>query len=351
MPETPAKRRIVVNLREPRPIHDLPAWALEEIRAAVPGDWEVVEIGEAADSRGDGGGVAPAVLEAVRGAEVYLGYGVPRELFEAATAPPHGRLRWAHSGAAGVGGSLHEAMRASDVVLTNSAGVHAEPIADTVLAMVLHFARGLDFAVRLQAEARWDQGPFVAADAPVRELAECTLGVVGLGGIGAAVARRAVALGMRVVAVRRSGRPGPEGVEVAGGEGALERVLPALDYLVVTVPQTDSTRGMIGARELALLPGRAVVINVARGGVVDEGALTEALRSGRLRGAGLDVFAEEPLPASSPLWGLPNVLVTPHVSGTSHRFWRRQTDLVVGNLRRYLAGEPLLNTVDKQAGY
>lgn len=347
MTEPPAKRRLVVNLREPRPIHDIPAWAVEEIRAAVPADWEVVVIEEAADSRGDGGGVAPAVLEAVRGAEVYFGYGIPRELLEAAG----GGLRWVHSGSAGVGGSLHEAMRASGVVFTNSAGVHAEPIADTVLAMVLHFARGLDFAVRLQAEARWDQGPFVAAGAPVRELAECTLGVLGLGGIGAAVARRGVALGMRVVAFRRSGRPGPEGVEVAGGEGALERVLPGLDYLVVTVPQTEATRGMIGAREIALLPERAVVINVARGAVVDEGALAEALRSGRLRGAGLDVFAVEPLPAASPLWGLPNVLVTPHVSGTSHRFWRRQTDLVVGNLRRYLAGEPLLNTVDKQAGY
>ena len=108
---------------------------------------------------------------------------------------------------------------------------------------------------------------------------------------------------------------------------------------------------MVGARELGMLPRGAVVVNVARGGIVDEDALIGALRSGHLRGAGLDVFAREPLPANSPLWGLPNVLVTPHVSGTSHRFWRRQTDLIIRNLRRYAAGEPLLNTVDKQAGY
>jgi len=340
-------RRIVVNLRERRPIWDAPAWALDAIRAAVPGDWECSVLPDPADSRGDGGGVSGEVLDAVRGAEVYLGYGVPRELFLAA----RDTLRWAHSGAAGVAGSLYPEMLASDVILTNSARVHAEPIADTVLAMMLHFARGLDWAVRAQAERRWDKAPFEAADAPVRELAEGTVGLLGLGGIGEAVARRAAALGMRVVALRRSGREGPPGVEVYSGAGALDGLLSISDYLVVTVPRTDETDGMIGAAELSRLPAGAVVINVSRGGVVDEDALVAALRGGRLRGAGLDVFAREPLPPDSPLWGLPNVLVLPHVSGTSHRFWRRETDLIVANLRRYLAGERLLNTVDKQAGY
>jgi len=340
-------RRIVVNLRERRPIWDAPRWALDEIRAAVPGDWECVVLSGPADSRGDGGGVAAEVLDAVRGAEVYLGYGMPRELFLAA----RDTLRWAHSGAGGVGGSLYPEMLASDVVLTNSAGVHAEPIADTVLAMMLHFARGLDWAVRAQAERRWDKSPFEAADASVRELSEGTVGLLGLGGIGEAVACRAVALGMRVVALRRSGREGPPGVQVLAGDGALDRLLSIADYLVVTVPRTEETDGMIGARELARLPAGAVVINVSRGGIVDEDALAAALREGRLRGAGLDVFAREPLPPGSPLWDLPNLLVLPHVSGTSHRFWRRETDLIVANLRRWLAGERLLNTVDKQAGY
>ena len=149
----------------------------------------------------------------------------------------------------------------------------------------------------------------------------------------------------------RSAGEGPKGVEILRGEGALDRLLAASDWLVVTVPRTPSTDGMIGERELGLLPRGAVVINVSRGGVVNEAALVAALRSGRVRGAGLDVFEEEPLPADSPLWGLPNTLLLPHVSATSHRFWQRETDLIVRNIRRYLAGDPLVNTVDKQAGY
>ena len=140
-------------------------------------------------------------------------------------------------------------------------------------------------------------------------------------------------------------------VEILRGGDALDRLLSISHYLVVTVPRTKETEGMIGARELARLPAGAVVINVSRGDVVDEDALVDALRAGRLRGAGLDVFREEPLRSESPLWTLPNTLLLPHVSGTSHGFWRRETDLVVDNVRRYLAGESLLNTVDKQAGY
>ncbi|HEU4880780.1 MAG TPA: D-2-hydroxyacid dehydrogenase [Longimicrobium sp.] len=350
-----APRRLVLNMAEERPIYSIPGWAVEEIRAALPDGWEMTVIEEPADGRGDGGAAdspgARAAMEAVRGAEVYVGFGVPEALFHAATAAPDGRLRWAHSGSAGVGGALYAAMRASEVVLTNSAGIYAEPMADTVLAMILHFARALDVAVRGQAERRWDQAPYHTLDAPVRELSESTLGIVGLGGIGRAVARRGVALGMTVLATRRRGTEAPEGVEVLRGPGALDQILPRSDYLVIAVPQTSETRAMIGARELALLPRGAVLVNVARGGVVDEAALIAALRGGALRGAGLDVYATEPLPPDSPLWGLPNVMVLPHVSGTSHRFWRRQTDLITQNLRRYAAGEPLLNTVDKNAGY
>ena len=343
----PERRRIVFNLRERRPIWSAPEWALDEIHAALRGDWELVAIAGPADGTGDGGGVAAEVLDAIRGAEIYLGWGVPRDVFLAAGDS----LRWAHSASAGVGGALYPEMRDSEVILTNSAGTHAEPIADTVLAMIAFFARGLDWAVHAQAERRWNKAPFDAADSPIRELAESTVGLLGLGGIGRAVAKRASALGMRVVATRRSRAEGPPGVEVVTGDGALDRLLSISDYLVVTVPRTAETEGMVGARKLARLPRHAVVINVSRGDVVDERALADALGSGALRGAGLDVFEREPLPAESPLWGLPNALVLPHVSGTSHRFWRRETDLIVGNLRRYLAGEPLLNTVDKQAGY
>lgn len=341
------QRRAVIDLRDARPLWALPDWALAEIRAAFPPEWEAVVVDAHSDGRGDGGGPSPEALAAVRGAEVYMGYGIPPELFRAAGDG----LRWVHSGAAGVGGALYPEMRDSRVVLTNSAGMHAEPIADTVLAMALHFARGLDFAVRAQAERRWDKEPFEAADAPVRETEELSVGILGLGGIGRAVARRFAALGAQVLATRRGGGDAPEGVELVRGDDALGRLLEASDVLVVAVPDTPETRGMLGRAELERLPRDAVLVNVARGRVLDEDALVEALREGRLRGAALDVFAREPLPAESPLWGLSNVLVTPHVSGTSHRYWRRETGLVVENVRRYLAGEPLLNTVDKHAGY
>lgn len=344
-------RRLVVDLRDERPLMRVPPETVRAIRDALPAEWEVVEVASAADGRGDGGGASAESVEAVRGAEVYLGWGLSPDVFRAAAEGPEARLRWVHSASAGVGGALFPAMAASDVVLTNAAGIYAEPMADTVLAMILHFARGIDVAVRAQAERRWVKPAFSGLDAPVRELADLSVGILGLGGIGRAVSRRCVALGMRVRGVRRTGTDAPDGVELLRGETAVDDLLRASDVLVVAAPMTAETRAMVGARELALLPAGAVVVNVARGGIVDEDALAEALTEGRLRGAGLDVFAREPLPDTSALWGLPNVLVTPHVAGISHHFWRRQTHLIVENVGRYLRGEPLLNTVDKTAGY
>lgn len=340
-------RRLVVDLRDARPVWTIPDAAIEAIRGAVPDDWEVVVVPGTADGQGDGGGPSAEALQAVRGAEVYLGYGLPRPLLEAAG----GSLRWAHSAAAGVRGSLYPEMRASSIALTNSAGIHAPPMAETVIAFILHFARGLDFAVRAQAEGRWDKGPFTSADTPVDEIARRTLGIVGFGGIGRETARRALALGMRVIASKRTPSAAPDGVELLTGDDALAGILHRADFLLLAVPETPATRGLIGERELARLPAGAVVINVARGSVVDEAALVEALRAGRLRGAALDVFRTEPLPSDSPLWSLPNVLVTPHVSATTRGFWRRELDLIIDNLQRYLAGRELRNRVDKDAGY
>jgi len=329
----------------------MPGWLVEEVRAALPDSWEVVVPPEPADGTGDGGEVSPELLETIRGAEIYMGYGIPEPVFRAAAEGSGARLRWVHSGAAGVAGSLHPAMQRSDVVLTNSAGIHAEPIADTILACTLYFARGLDWAAAAQRERRWDKDPWLTADAPVREISQLRVGIHGLGGIGAAAARRFLALGARVSATRRRGTEAPEGVRLLRGEGALRELLAVSDVLVVAVPRTPQTAGSIGAAELDLLPPQSVVVVVSRGGVVDEDALADRLASGRLRGAALDVFAREPLPEDSPLWRLPNLLLTPHVSGVSHLFWRRQAALIMENLRRYLAGAPLLNTVDKAAGY
>lgn len=347
-----------------RPIWAMPSWVPDEIRAALPEGWSLDVVDEETEGSGDGAArVSPRVLEAVAEADAYLGYGIPEELLRAGP-----RLQWVHSGAAGVGSSLTPTMLESAVVFTNSAGIHAEPMAETVLAMLLYFCRGLDLAVAAQREARWSSEDFYVAGAPLTEIGSWTVGVVGYGGIGRAVARRVAALGALVIASRRT-RPGRDDsalealagggslasrIEVLSGPDGLERLLAASDAVVVCAPDTPETRGMIDRDAIAAMKPGAVLVNVARGRLVDQEALLEALESGRIRGAGLDVFTEEPLPAESAFWRRPNVLVTPHVSAVTRGFWRRETDLIVRNLGRYLAGEPVErweNVVDKRAGY
>ncbi len=339
---------LVIDLADARPIFALPEARIAEIRAAVP-DWEVALIEAPAVGTGDGGGaVAARTLEAVAdGAEVYMGFGIPVEVLRVGE-----RLRWVHSGAAGVRGSLTPEMLASDVVFTNSAGIHGPPVAETVLAAILHFARGLDVAIRGQREGRWDKRLFDAADSPVRELSRSTVGVVGLGGLGLEVARRAVALGARVIGTRRRPEPvGVEGVTVLTGESGLNELLETSHYVVLTVPETAETTGLINTSALARMRPDAVLVNVGRGGLVETSALVTALEEGRLRGAALDAFEREPLPPEDPLWSAPRLLITPHTSGYSHTFWERETSLILENLRRFRAGEPLRNMVDKRVGY
>jgi phosphoglycerate dehydrogenase-like enzyme len=346
----PASRVAVLNMQDDRSTWALPDWAAGEIAAALGPGWRLQHVRETVSGRGDGGGAGPEALAAVRGAEIIMALGLPRELLLAALTPPRA-LRWIHSGAAGVRSLLHPELVASDVVLTNSAGVHAPPIAEAVIAMVLHFGRGFDFAVRSQASREWGKLPFEDDATVAREVQGATLGIFGYGGIGREVGWRARGLGMHVIAMRRRDTAVENGIELLTGQHALDRLLERSDYLVICLPSTARTRGLIGAAELQRIRSGAVLINVARGEVVDEQALVGALRSGHLRGAGLDVFAHEPLSPDSELWSLDNVLITPHVSGTTDRFWRREVDLIVDNVARYLAGEPLRNVVDKQAGY
>jgi len=304
-----------------------------------------------ADGSGDGMvNLDPALVEAARGAEIYLGYGVPAALLREGKG-----LKWVHSGAAGVGGSLTPEMLASPVLFTNSKGIHGPPMADTALGMILYFSRGLDFGMAAKARNQWDKDPFYSGDNPLVELAHSTVGIFGFGGIGREVAKRCVALEARVLAYDR----GPDVFESAEaslveplhGDSGFHRLLAESDFLVLTAPETPESRGKFDAEALSEMKPQATLINISRGRLVDEMALVEALTEKRLRGAGLDVFVEEPLPEDHPLWALPNVIMTPHVSAVTRHFWRRQTDLILENLRRYLAGEPLLNLVDKRAGF
>ena len=347
-------RRFVVWMHAPdHPQWSIPDASLERIGEALGEGWEVDSVEVPLDATGDGArDTPPEVLEALADAEVYCGWGIRPEAFEAAR-----ELRWFHSGAAGVRASLFDAMRESDVLFTNSAGVYAEPLAEHALAGMLYFARGLDVATRAQAERAWAQAELTAADSPLKsgrpagEIQGATLGILGYGGIGEALGRRAHALGMRVRAIRRTRGALPPELEALGGPEDLPKLLAASDFVAITLAETPATIQMLGARELALMRPGAVLVNLARGTIVDEEALVDALAERRLRGAVLDVFQTEPLPADHPFWDLDNVLVTPHVGGTSGGFWERETALIVGNVRRYLAGEELENRVDKERGY
>ena len=349
MVERGAHRLLVVDLAARSKNWALPPEGEQRIRDATPEGWRAHVVRELTSSDGDGPPQPSAEsMSAIRHAEVYFGFGIPRPLFLEARD-----LRWVHSAAAGVGSALYPEMTRSDVMLTNSAGVHAIPIAEYVVAGVLHFFRGLDVAAHQQRERQWDKRFFVAKDSPVREVSGARVLIVGAGGIGTEVARRMSALGAVCTGVRRRpDRGAPDGFARVVGLPSLDDELPRADVLVLAAPQTSESRDLITDKRLKLLGRGTILVNVARGALVDEDALAERLRSGELRGAVLDVFREEPLASSSPLWQLQSVLLTPHISPVSPgRFWPRALDVFCDNWARYVHGEPLRNMVDKQAGY
>ena len=343
-------RALVVDLTATSRNWSLPADGMERLQhEGARLGWSVSFVAAPASSDGDGSGEPRAeACAAVRDAEAYFGFGLAPALFAAAPA-----LRWVHSASAGVAAALFPEMVASSVVLTNSAGIHAETIAQHAIGGIIHLLRGFDVAIEQQRRGEWRKGPFVDDGARVRELGECRALIVGTGGIGGAIGRHLAHFGTRCTGVRRRPERGaPPGFERVLGAEALTAALPAADLLVLAAPSTDGTRDLIGAAELDALPADAIVVNIARGTLLDEDALAERVRDGRLRGAVLDVFRAEPLDARSALWALPSVLVTPHVSSVSPRlFWTRELDLFVDNWDRFADGAPLRNVVDKRAGY
>jgi phosphoglycerate dehydrogenase-like enzyme len=276
-------------------------------------------------------------------AVAYFRWWTGRPVLEKVLAAAPG-VRWLHTPSAGVDHILVGPVLERDISVTNSAGVHAIPIAEFVLALMLSRAKRLPGFAAAQAESRWDRSQ------EPQELYEHTLLILGAGGIGQAIAERAAAFGMRVWGSRRSPRP-VSGVERVVAMDGWRPLLPEVDYLVIAAPLTEETRGMVDAAALAALKPSAFLINIARGAIVDEPALIAALAEGRLAGAALDTFEQEPLPPESPLWTLPNVIITPHATAGSPRMRERQIDLFLENLRRFRNGEPLRNVVDKAAGY
>ena len=330
----------------PQPVRERPGWsrpskvlvwnvqpaAVPQLQAAAPG----VELLLARD---------PA--EAVRlapEADAALGVCTPELL---AAGP---RIRWIQSYSAGVERCVAiPALRERGVLLTNMQRVAGPVMAEHVLALMLAWTRGLNFYIPEQQSARWTR----ELPPPQRMLAleGKTVLVVGLGGIGIEVAKRASALGMRVTAIRASGREGPPFVSYVGLPDELGKLAAEADFVVNTTPLTPATTGMFDAKFFAAVKPGSFFVNVGRGQSVVQPELIAALRSGRLGGAGLDVTDPEPLPADSPLWKLPNVIITPHVSAQSDVDEDARLAIVAENLRRYVAGERMLSVVDVAKGY
>lgn len=260
-------------------------------------------------------------------------------------------LRWVQLTSAGLDRLLDSELARSGVTITTASGIHAVPIGEYVMAVMLAFAKGLPGAMRSQAERSWR--PYLAEELHAR-----TVGIVGLGAIGGYVARLAKADGMRVLAIRRSAQrratgkdSGLEDVDELMPPSDLPYLLSESDYVVISVPLTPESRGLIGGRELRAMKPTARIINIARGAIIDEAALVQALKEGRIAGAALDVVEQEPLSPESELWAMESVILTPHISGGTPVYMERAVELFCDNLRRYLAGEPLRNAVDARRGY
>ncbi|HEU5181668.1 MAG TPA: D-2-hydroxyacid dehydrogenase [Candidatus Polarisedimenticolia bacterium] len=278
-------------------------------------------------------------------AEILYGWSLPEKHFPLARC-----LKWIHIPSAGVEDSLYRALVESRIRITCSRGISSAALADHAFGMVLAFSRGLAVAIR-DGSTKWIRTHFFDADPMPVELDGKTLGILGFGSIGRELARRGRAFGMRVHALKRHRVEEEPLADRVFSPREMEAFLASADYLAVTLPLTSETRGILDEKRLAAMKPTAVLVNIARGGLVREAALIEALQSGRLAGAGLDVFEQEPLPADSPLYRMPNVVLTPHIGGLHPNYLDRATSLFIVNLGRYLKGETLLHEVDKKAGY
>ena len=283
-------------------------------------------------------------------ADVVCVYRAPDTLLELA---PH--LRWVALSSAGAEHVVGQpwARSPQTPLITTANGVHAVSISEHVFSGMLLSARHWPEMLDLQRERRWPEGGFYSNELVGRELSDATLLVVGLGAIGRRVAQLGRAFGMRTLATRRSATADASDPDVDAlyPMARLDEALGEADYVVLAVPSTPETRGFINAERLGAVKPGALLVNIARGDVVDEQALLDALRAGPLGGAALDVTAQEPLPVDSPLWSQPNVIISPHLSGASDHYSERLTDLLLDNIARYRVGRPLRNLVNVARGY
>jgi phosphoglycerate dehydrogenase-like enzyme len=327
-------RKLLIFVKHPFELWTAPAWFSERLQKEFP-EFQVVHLPD-----------YKRVDEEISDAEVVVSWSIrPAQILAAR------KLRWIHSTAAAVHQLMFPELINSDIVLTNARDVHGPVVAEHVIALIFVLAKKIPAAVKFQQEREWAQQRMFGERPRVREVAGATVGLVGLGAIGRAVAESAKALGMRVIAAREHPEKGSDGADQIFGPAQIDEIFRQADYVVLAVPVTDATNAIAGAERLALMKPDAFLINVGRGQLVDEPALIAALRDRKIAGAALDVFPKEPLPAGSPLWDVPNLLITPHTAALTDKQWERHYALFAENIRRYLERKPLLAVVDKRKGY
>jgi phosphoglycerate dehydrogenase-like enzyme len=292
------------------------------------------------------------------GCDVLLTFRLPRDVSDRAPG-----LRWIQLLSAGADHALGGALKGSSMTLTTASGIHATPIAEYTLGSMLAYAHRIHLSLRAQIRHEWSRSRNLSE--PLDELRGRTIGIIGYGSIGRETARLAAAFGMKVLALKRNpadrvdtgwcpaGLGDPEGSIPARFFGPDEReaILRESEYIDVTLPLTDHTRKFIGEREFAAMKPGAYLVNIGRGKVIDEAAMTAALKAGKIGGAGLDVFENEPLESDSLLWDMENVIMTPHISGDSRDYLGKACELFAENLKRFAENRPLLNVVDPRLGY
>jgi D-2-hydroxyacid dehydrogenase (NADP+) len=279
-------------------------------------------------------------------ADIFVGYSLRAEQLKDAK-----KLKWIHSTAAGVKQLMYAELRDSGILVTNPSGVFSVPMAEHTMGLLLALVRNFPDSVRQHDRARWSQQELWDKPQHLTELNGQVLLIVGYGSIGHEVAKRAKAFDMRVWGVTRSGKGDRAHLEKLLSAAQLMEALPEADFVLLSAPETSETEHLIGDAHLAKMKRGARLINVGRGSLLDEAALIRALESGVLGGAALDVAQTEPLPAESPLWKAPNLMITPHTSAVSDRLWHRETALLMELLERWFDGRELFNQVDFARGY
>jgi len=286
-------------------------------------------------------------MRLIRDADILFAGFFSKDLFFAAK-----KLKWIQAWGAGVDRLLIPEIVKSRVTITNAGGIHPTPISEHVIGLMLCFCRKFHFLIRNQMERKWERLESLPSTEQVEELSGKTVGIVGLGRIGTEIAEKTKCLGMRVIATRRDpSRQASTSVDQLVHPTNLNQLLSESDFVVLSLPLTRETQGMIGETQLKSMKRTGYLINVSRGGIVQENELIKALKQRWIAGAGLDTFESEPLPEDSELWGFKNVIITPHIAGLTPYYDERLTNIFCENLKRFINKQPMINLVDKRLGY